>query len=216
MLRKKLQMPAPPWKKRPFPGPRNHVHSVWDLPDEKCRLPASTPVHQLRAAADHPTTAGSVSVTADSNNLRKACTILIVSQLGSHDGFVTSHRTDGLGGSCGTSCAPLYLRDRIAKAHGKTVAQVQARFAAILQFRSTLQYCIPGVLTIVFGIFWVLDRSRQHESDWWIGLLFIPAGWLLILLLARRSWRRYLELQQIAEKGQTDATGIGSTPPKIG
>ena len=107
MLRKKLQMPAPPWKKRPFPGPRNQVHSVWDLPDEKCRLPASTPVHQLRAAADHPTTAGSVSVTADSNNLRKACTILIVSQLGTHDGFVTSHRTDGLGGSCGTSCAPI-------------------------------------------------------------------------------------------------------------
>jgi ABC-type Fe3+ transport system permease subunit len=110
----------------------------------------------------------------------------------------------------------LYLRDRIAKAQGKTMAQVQARCAAILQFRSTLQYCIPGVLTIVFGIFWVLDRSRQHESDWWIGLPFIPAGWLLILLLARRSWRRYLELQQIAEKGETDATGIGSTPPKIG
>jgi hypothetical protein len=102
----------------------------------------------------------------------------------------------------------LYLRDRIAKAQGKTLAQVHARFAAILQFRSTLQYCIPGVLTIIFGIFWALDRSRQHESDWWIGLPFIPAGWLLILLLARRSWRRYLELQQIAEKRSGDCCNI--------
>lgn len=75
--------------------------------------------------------------------------------------------------------------------------RVQARFTAILQFRSTLQYCIPGVLTICIWIFWELDRSRQHEADWWIGLPFIPAGWLLILLLARRRWRRYLELQQI-------------------
>jgi hypothetical protein len=110
----------------------------------------------------------------------------------------------------------VYLRDRIAGAQGKTVAQVQARFFAILQFRSTLQYCIPGVLTIVFGIFWVLDRSRQHESDWWIGLPIIPAGWLLILLLARRSWRRYLEFQRLAEKSQPDVTGIGPTPPYIG
>lgn len=122
----------------------------------------------------------------------------------------------GLLAVVGLAALLLYLRDRIAKAQGKSVAQVQARFSAILQFRSTLQYCIPGVLTIVFGIFWVLDRSRQHESDWWIGLLFIPAGWLLILLLARRSWRRYLELQQIAENGQTDPTGTGPTPPKIG
>ena len=110
----------------------------------------------------------------------------------------------------------LYLRDRIAKAQGKTVAQVQARFSAILQFRSTLERCIPGVLMIVFGVFYVLDRSRQHESDWWVGLPFIPAGWLLILLLARRSWRRYLELLQIAEKGQTDPNAVGPSSPKNG
>jgi ABC-type Fe3+ transport system permease subunit len=122
----------------------------------------------------------------------------------------------GLAAVVGLSVLILYLRDRTAKAQGKTVAQVHARFAAILQFRSTLQYCIPGVLTIVFGIFWVFDRSRQHESDWWVGLPIIPAGWLLILLLARRSWRRYLELQQLAEKSQTDVTGIGPIPPKIG
>lgn len=116
----------------------------------------------------------------------------------------------------GLAALLLYLRDRIAKAQGKTVAQVQARFSAILQFRATLRRCIPGALTIVFGVFYVLDRSRQHESDWWVGLPFIPAGWLLILLLARESWRRYLELQQIAEKGQADSNAVVPSPPKIG
>jgi hypothetical protein len=115
----------------------------------------------------------------------------------------------------GLAALLLYWRDRIAKAQGKTTAQVQARFSAILQFRSTLHRCIPGVLAIVFGVFYVLDRSRQHEPDWWFGLLFIPAGWLLILLLARGSWRRYLELQQIAEKGRTDPDAVGPFPPKI-
>jgi hypothetical protein len=116
----------------------------------------------------------------------------------------------------GLAALLLYLRDRIAKAQGKNVAQVQARVAAILQFRSTLQRCIPGILMIVFGVFYVLDRSRQHESDWWTGLPFIPAGWGLILLLARRSWRRYLELQQIADKGRTDPNAVGPSAPKIG
>lgn len=115
----------------------------------------------------------------------------------------------------GLAALVLYLRDRIAKAQGMTVAQVQARFSAILQFRTTLERCIPGALTIVFGIFWVLDRSRQHESDWWVGLPFIPSGWLLILLLARKSWHRYLELQQIAEKRQTEPNGVGPYPPKV-
>jgi hypothetical protein len=32
----------------------------------------------------------------------------------------------------------LYLRDRMAKAQGKTPEQFQIRFSAILQFRSTL------------------------------------------------------------------------------
>jgi hypothetical protein len=111
----------------------------------------------------------------------------------------------GLAAVVGLAMLLLHLRDRVAKSAGKTPRQVQARFSAVLQFRTTLQLCIPGVLTAVFGIFYVLDRSRQHESDWWTGLLFIPAGWLLILLLARKSWRRYLQLQQIAEKSHTES-----------
>jgi hypothetical protein len=100
----------------------------------------------------------------------------------------------------GVAAILLRWRDSIAKSQGKTLEQVRARFAAILQFRSTLQRCIPGVLVIVFGIFYAVDRGRQHESDWWIGLLFIPAGWVLVPLLARKSWHRHLELQRLAEK----------------
>ena len=70
----------------------------------------------------------------------------------------------------------LHWRDRYAKSHGKTIAQVQARFSAIRQFRWTLELCIPGVLIMVFGSFYAIDRGRQHEGDWWIGLLFILAG----------------------------------------
>jgi len=102
----------------------------------------------------------------------------------------------------GLAALLLRWRDRIAKSQGKTSEQVRARFAAILQFRSTLERCIPGVLTITFGTFFALDRGRQHESDWWIGLLFIPAGWVLIPLLARKSWRRYLELRRLADKSE--------------
>ena len=98
----------------------------------------------------------------------------------------------------------LHLRDRIAKSQGKTEGQVQVRFFATLQFRSAVERAIPGVLVIVFGNFYVYDRSRAHESDWWIGLLFIPAGRVLFLLLARKSWRRYLELRRLAEKGEGD------------
>jgi hypothetical protein len=93
----------------------------------------------------------------------------------------------------------LHLRDRYAKSQGKTPEQVEARFSAILQFRSTLERCIPGVLVIIMGIFYAVDRSREHESDWWIGVLFIPAGWVLVRLLAAKSWRRYQELQRIAD-----------------
>jgi hypothetical protein len=116
----------------------------------------------------------------------------------------------------GLAALVLYLRDRIARAQGKTARQVNARFFAILQFRSTLQRCIPGVLMIVFGVFYAIDRSRQHESDWWVGLPFIPAGWILIPLLARRSWRRYLELQRLAEKGKPESNVVGSPPTRIG
>jgi hypothetical protein len=116
----------------------------------------------------------------------------------------------------GLAALVLYLRDRIARAQGKTPQQVNARFLAILQFRSTLQRCIPGVLMIVFGVFYAIDRSRQHESDWWVGLPFIPAGWILIPLLARRSWRRYLELQKLAEKGEPASNVVGSPPTRMG
>jgi hypothetical protein len=107
----------------------------------------------------------------------------------------------------GVAALLLYGRDRLAKAQGKGVAQVRARFSAILQFRATLEWCIPGALTMVAGIFWVLDRGRQHESDWWMGLPLIPGGWLLILVLARRKWRRYVELQRIAEEGHEPCNG---------
>jgi hypothetical protein len=110
----------------------------------------------------------------------------------------------------------LHLRDRIAKSQGKTEGQVQARFFATLQFRSAVERAIPGVLVIVFGSFYVYDRSRAHESDWWIGLLFIPAGWILVLLLARKSWRRYLELRRLAEKGEGEYEYASTEPPSGG
>ena len=110
----------------------------------------------------------------------------------------------GLVGAIGLATLLLRWRDRIAKSQGKTPEQVQARFAAILQFRSTLERCIPGVLTIIFGIFFALDRSREHDSDWWMGLFFIPAGWVLVTVLARKRWRRYLELQRLADKSSND------------
>lgn len=106
----------------------------------------------------------------------------------------------------------LRWRDRIAKAQGKTPEQVQARFAAVLQFRKTLERCIPGVLVIVFGIFYVFDRLREHESDWWTGLLFIPVGWALVPLLARKNWRRYLELQRLAD-GPEHPYNVNGPPP---
>jgi hypothetical protein len=113
----------------------------------------------------------------------------------------------------GLAALLLRWRDRIAKSQGKTPEQVRARFAAILQFRSTLERCIPGALIIVFGIFFALDRGRQHESDWWTGILFIPAGWVLVLLLARKSWRRYLELQQLADKSKYEYASTEHLPP---
>src|SRR5919197_4879721 len=83
---------------------------------------------------------------------------------------------------CAVGIAVLVLRrrDRIAREEGKTKEQVQASFSALLQFRSTLYRAVPGVLIVVFGIFFAIDRGRQHESDWWIGILFIPVGWVLV------------------------------------
>lgn len=81
-----------------------------------------------------------------------------------------------------------------------------------MQFRSALQLCIPGVLIMVFGAFYAIDRMRERESDWWIGLLVIPVGWVLVPLLARRSWRRYRELRKLAEKGEDDYISTGPPP----
>jgi hypothetical protein len=117
-----------------------------------------------------------------------------------------------LAGVIGLGALFLYCRDRIAQRQGKTIEQVRARFAAVLQFRRTLELCIPGVLIIVLGVFFVFDRIREHESDWWQGLLFIPVGWVLIPLLARKSWRRYQELQRRAENSGQLNTNAGSSP----
>ena len=99
----------------------------------------------------------------------------------------------------------LTLRDRFARAHGKTNAQIRARFYAWLQLRRTLYLCAPGILIMAFGIFFAIDRGRDHDSDWWHGLLFIPAGWFLVPLLARRSWKRYLDLRRFADKNADPA-----------
>ena len=111
----------------------------------------------------------------------------------------------GLLAVIGLGVLVLRWRDRMAKSEGKSRDQIQARFEAILQFRTTLLRCVPGVLVIIFGVFYAIDRSNQHESDWWYGLLFIPIGWVLIPLLARKSWRRYKQLQQIADKNEYDS-----------
>lgn len=108
----------------------------------------------------------------------------------------------------GLAALLLHWRDKVAKSQGKAQEQVRARFSAILQFRSTLERCIPGALIIVFGIFYAIDRGRQHESDWWVGLLFLPAGWVLVLLLARKSWHRYVELRRLAEKGEYEQQAL--------
>lgn len=121
----------------------------------------------------------------------------------------------GLVVAVGLAALLLHLRDRLAKAQGKTVAQFQAPFFAILQLRATLEYSILGVLTVIGGIFWVLDRSRQHESDWWYGLPLIPAGWVFIVLLTRRSWCRYLELRRVAERAKGEPSGGRPYPPEI-
>lgn len=77
----------------------------------------------------------------------------------------------------GLAALLLYWRDRTAKAQGKTVAQVQARFSAILQFRATLELCIPGALTIVFGIFWVLEGAvNMNQIGGWVCRSFPPGG----------------------------------------
>lgn len=111
----------------------------------------------------------------------------------------------------GLAALILYVRDRIGKSQGKTPEQMRTRFQAILQFRTTLQLCIPGVLLMVMGAFFAIDRAREHAPDWWQGLFFIPAGWVLVPLLARKSWRRYLELQRQA--GDTPQEARVGPPP---
>lgn len=90
-------------------------------------------------------------------------------------------------GAVGIAVLVLRRRDRIARQEGKTKEQVQASFSALLQLRSTLCRTAPGILIIVFGIFFAIDRYHQRDSDWWIGLVFIPIGWVLVPLLARKN-----------------------------
>jgi hypothetical protein len=105
----------------------------------------------------------------------------------------------------GLAALTLTLRDRFLKGHRKTAAQIQARFSSLFQLRNTLYLCAPGILVMVFGMFFAIDRARQHDSDWWQGLPFIPVGWFLVPLLARRSWKRYLDLQRFADKDNDPA-----------
>jgi len=109
----------------------------------------------------------------------------------------------GIVAAVGLGVLFLYLRDRYAASHGKSMQQASARFSALVQFYRTLQLCIPGVMVIILGVFLAFDRSREHDPEWPIGLLFIPVGWFIVWLLARKSWRRYLELQRQAEGGQS-------------
>jgi ABC-type arginine transport system permease subunit len=105
----------------------------------------------------------------------------------------------GFGGAIALAVLILFLRDKYAKAQGKSAEQVRANFAAHWQFYKTLRRCIPGILLIVMGVFFAIDRASEHAPDWPIGLIFIPLGWILVWLLARNNWRRYLELRQQAE-----------------
>ncbi len=118
----------------------------------------------------------------------------------------------GLAAVVGVAALALYMRDRLAGSHAESVERARGRVAALMQFRTALQLCIPGVLIIVFGAFYAIDRMREHESDWWTGLLFIPVGWVLVPLLARRSWRRYRELRKLAEEGEDKFISAGPPP----
>lgn len=98
----------------------------------------------------------------------------------------------------------LRRRDRIAQCGGKTPEQIQVDFAAAEQLRSTLTRTIPGALLIIFGVFFAFDDYARHDSEWWFGLAFVAGGWLLVRLMARRSWQRYLELRRFTEMNQDD------------
>ena len=99
----------------------------------------------------------------------------------------------------------LRWRDRKAFSEGKTPQQIQARTAAILAFQSALKRCIPGVLVMIFGAYFSVVWLRQHNSDWWQGLVLIPLGWFLVPLLARKKWLRYRALQQLSEMNPQEA-----------
>jgi hypothetical protein len=58
----------------------------------------------------------------------------------------------------------------------------------------------------------LVELSVAMIADWWTGILFIPAGWGLVLLLARKSWRCYLELQQLADKSKYEYASTEHLP----
>ncbi len=96
----------------------------------------------------------------------------------------------------------LHLRDKSAARRGETAVQTQARFASLLQLRNTMYRAAPGLLLMTFGAFYAVVGRFDDHPDWWYGLGFILLGWFLVPLLARGSWRRYLELRRIAN-GET-------------
>jgi hypothetical protein len=98
----------------------------------------------------------------------------------------------------------LRRRDRLAQREGKTAEQVHADFAASEQLRSTLTRTILGALLIIFGVFFAFDDYARHDSGWWFGVAFLAAGWVLIRLMARTSWRRYVELRRFTEMKHDD------------
>jgi hypothetical protein len=94
----------------------------------------------------------------------------------------------------------LRWRDRRAKEEGRTPGQVHAGFQALLQLRSTIYRAAPGLLLIALGMYSAVSGYYDGNSEWWYLLLLIPFGWALVIVMTRKSWRRYLELRRFADE----------------
>ena len=84
--------------------------------------------------------------------------------------------------------------------------QVRAKFEAFLELRETGVRAIPGMMLMAFGAVFVSDLRDRHDPDWWHGLLFLVAGWIFLRLFTRKSWKRYLELNELAESNSDSVT----------
>jgi uncharacterized protein YjeT (DUF2065 family) len=100
----------------------------------------------------------------------------------------------------------LYVLKRRAARRLTSPEQVQAKFDALLQLKDTALRVIPGVMLIFFGGVLFSDLRDHHDPDWWHGLIFVVAGWIFLRLFTRKSWKRYLELNQLAESHDEPAT----------